>query len=458
MDAYKKLIVQALMSDESKLPVEVEDIFAVPDYVSLLEPCMDTRFGRYAKCAWTQLQWKFEAIQPCADFPLGVKTTYRAYAQDQVNEIVSDSTKVLGYAVHNCHVKWFPEAEEASGVVEGMYILNKFPTDPIQAEAFLPNSKELLDSVYSKVSSHYTPEPDIFHRPLQQRTMQQAADVGEEDKMLYGDKIVAEWLNFLENIAPRSNHVNEYCEEHPLHVPLRGTLFSTPLNRENITPRVNNKIVEAIQTQTLDSVMWSRRGASRTKNHLANKQARALLEPEKEAVSTYDPNSDSDSSYSNEYVYKPLTQAQKHQFRYEELLTYVGKKFKDTDEEGDIIEAKVDSVVIETTRKIVCFKYFELKDGDDNDNDPQYIVADQAIEECDWFCEAVVGNKSNLSFDNCSAATATSNMVVNASICKQKRSKGWHYLEDGEDIRVAQLDKEVDIINDAGRNMRQRKK
>jgi hypothetical protein len=50
-------------------------------------------------------------------------------------------------------------------------------------------------------------------------------------------------------------------------------------------------------------------------------------------------------------------------------------------------------------------------------------------------------------------------MVVNASSCKQKRSKGWHYLEDGEeDIRVAQLDKEVDIINDAGRNMRQRKK
>ena len=74
--------------------------------------------------------------------------------------------------------------------------------------------------------------------------------------------------------------------------------------------------------------------------------------------------------------------------------------------------------MIETTRKIVCFKYFELKDGDDNDNDPQYIVADQAIEECDWFCEAVVGNKSNLSFDNCSAATTTSNMVVNASICK----------------------------------------
>ncbi len=28
MDAYKKLIVQALMSDESKLPVEVKEVFA----------------------------------------------------------------------------------------------------------------------------------------------------------------------------------------------------------------------------------------------------------------------------------------------------------------------------------------------------------------------------------------------------------------------------------------------
>jgi hypothetical protein len=38
--------------------------------------------------------------------------------------------------------------------------------------------------------------------------------------------------------------------------------------------------------------------------------------------------------------------------------------------------------VIETARKIVCFKYFELKDGRDKDNDQQYIVADQAIEQC----------------------------------------------------------------------------
>ena len=248
--------------------------------------------------------------------------------------------------------------------------------------------------------------------------------------------------------------MNEYCEENPLHVPLRDILFSTTPNRENITLRLNSKIVAAIQTQALDSVKWSRRGARRTRNNLANKQARALLGPEKAAISMYDSNSDSDSSSSDEFVYKSLTQVQRQQSRYEKLLNYVGKKFKDTNEEGDIIEAEVDSVVIETTRKIVCFKYFELKDGEDKDSDPQYIVADQAIEECDWF---VVGNKSNLSFNNRTTATA-SNIVAKASNCKQKRLKGWHYLENGEDTIVPELDKEITIIDDAGRNMRHRKK
>ena len=66
--------------------------------------------------------------------------------------------------------------------------------------------------------------------------MQQAVDTGEEDKILYGDKIVTEWLNFLDIIAPRSNDVNEYVEEHPLHVLLRDVLFLTTSNRENIAP------------------------------------------------------------------------------------------------------------------------------------------------------------------------------------------------------------------------------
>ena len=92
-------------------------------------------------------------------------------------------------------MKCFPEAEEDSVIVEGMHILNKFSSDPIIADDILPNSRELLDNVYSKVSGHYTPAPNIFHRPIQQTTIQQAVDAGEEDIVLYGDKIVAEWLH-----------------------------------------------------------------------------------------------------------------------------------------------------------------------------------------------------------------------------------------------------------------------
>ena len=110
MSAYAKLIREALRSDDSKLPVEVVDIFAVPDYVSCFESCIDPKLSRYAKLVWTQLQWRFQQVEACSDFPLGFKTTYRTYAQDVANEIVEDRSKEIGYACHSCHVKWFPEA------------------------------------------------------------------------------------------------------------------------------------------------------------------------------------------------------------------------------------------------------------------------------------------------------------------------------------------------------------
>ena len=51
MSAYKDLIIKALSGTGQKAnePCEVMDIFVVPDYFSLLEPAMDTKFGRYAK-------------------------------------------------------------------------------------------------------------------------------------------------------------------------------------------------------------------------------------------------------------------------------------------------------------------------------------------------------------------------------------------------------------------------
>ena len=79
-------------------PCKVIDIFAIPDYASYFLPAFDDKFSRYSRGEWTQHQWIFEAVDPCDSFPLGVKTTYRKYAQDKVIEIHQNvSVRVIVY-------------------------------------------------------------------------------------------------------------------------------------------------------------------------------------------------------------------------------------------------------------------------------------------------------------------------------------------------------------------------
>ena len=84
MSAYKKLIEEALSGNDCQ-PIEVVDIFAIPDYFSYLKPCIDIKFGRYCKTKWTQLQWKFEQHAICDDFPLGVKSSLLCRSRERDN-------------------------------------------------------------------------------------------------------------------------------------------------------------------------------------------------------------------------------------------------------------------------------------------------------------------------------------------------------------------------------------
>jgi hypothetical protein len=423
MSAYSKLITEALQCDDSKLPVEVVDIFAVPDYAACFEPCMDKQLARYAKLAWTQLQWRFQQVEVSPDFPLGVKTTYRAYAQDVVNEIVEDRSKEIGYACHSCHVQWFPEAGPEGPA--GMYLLSKFPTDNIKPENFIAGSRDELEKVLKRVSNHYTPRPNVLHNPLQHTL--------GVTPTLFGDEIVAEWVHFVENIAPLSDDVNEYCATHPLHIPLRDRLFNQ-LGPIVVPATVNAKIVQLTQTKTLDSVQWSRRGFRRNSNHISNKQSRALLV---EVVGSDSSSSGSESDMEEDYNYAPLNRTQKSEFK--SYLQFVGKHFVDSTEGEERIEGCVRALVMENTNKTVCFEYYE-----NNNDEPQYIVADFAISECQWI---EVKSSDN---DNATKHTKTS----------ARTARGWHYLDDDETVvTAAQLDLVQCVVVDANapRQMRKRR-
>lgn len=154
---------------------------------------MDKKFGRYAKTVkdknWTQLQFKFEVIEPSKHFPLGVKTTYSRYCANEVVEIVKTSENHVGFMDQQFKVFSFPSAKSGEdGKVarpEGMYILQELPTmDAIQPTGFKTGSRAELEATIRKVN---------MTLPL-------------------GSQL--EWVEFCKS-APKNDDVNEYLKEFP---------------------------------------------------------------------------------------------------------------------------------------------------------------------------------------------------------------------------------------------------
>lgn len=89
----------------------------------------------------TQHQWRFFAVPVDAMFPLGCKTTFRAYSADQVVEFVkkpksqclSQVGRYTGLEPVTLFCRWFPSAHCDSKRlgVEGFYLLTKLPACPI---------------------------------------------------------------------------------------------------------------------------------------------------------------------------------------------------------------------------------------------------------------------------------------------------------------------------------------
>jgi hypothetical protein len=82
-------------------PVRVEDVFCVPDYKEYFKGYTKIKraFKPYKEKPRSQLQFIVEAVEPNkdtgkypAEFPLGVRTFYRAYPTDETIEIVQKTS------------------------------------------------------------------------------------------------------------------------------------------------------------------------------------------------------------------------------------------------------------------------------------------------------------------------------------------------------------------------------
>ena len=81
---YNAAVEKAFDGTDNKWKCEVEDVYVVADYKSFFKPCIDSKFGRWTKEEWTQLQVKCEAVILSDLFPNGVATSYKKFSSDRV--------------------------------------------------------------------------------------------------------------------------------------------------------------------------------------------------------------------------------------------------------------------------------------------------------------------------------------------------------------------------------------
>jgi len=229
--AYEEILMKALRERKN---VKIVDLFVVPDYLKYLQPFIDPEFANYSKGKNTQLQFIFEAVVPEDHFPHGVKTTYRAYASDNVVKILENESSPCCFEAINEVTSIFPESYVRSdGTIqpEGMYILKCLPDENsvIQPMGFIDNSRELLVNIANKI-----------HKEL----------------FKYNAKRAQDWIDFVENIAPQTNSATTYLNENPMHVPLRQILFSNAtIDSTSILPVKSSNSLPSIKT--IPTVRWS---------------------------------------------------------------------------------------------------------------------------------------------------------------------------------------------------------
>ena len=220
LELYKTRIQEAFVS--TSLNARMEDIMVVPDYQSILQDCIIPGFAKMHKEEHTQLQWHFYAVAVDPMFPLGCKTTYRAYTSDQVVEFKKQPkgqciSKVGRYTgleePYTLFCRWYPSSKcDPNRVgVEGFYILKNLPICPfgfgtiMKPRDFEPGSHE-----------------EISKRLLAAHREWQAFDTHKW--------IISEWEKWRSECAPISDNAEQYVRDRRTKshysMPLRLILFN----------------------------------------------------------------------------------------------------------------------------------------------------------------------------------------------------------------------------------------
>ena len=149
---YKRHVTDIFRSKKMATATETKfkfmDILCLPDYKKFIDPFIDPEFSRIFKEQWTQLSIRFTAAEISADFPTGVEVHYRAYAQDEVFEIIDTPLWETGKGVRKCKVQWQPEGK-------GIYLLRGLPAGEVQPAPFIEGSRKEIETAAQGIINYY---------------------------------------------------------------------------------------------------------------------------------------------------------------------------------------------------------------------------------------------------------------------------------------------------------------
>lgn len=224
------------------LPAFVVDLKAIPDYCGILNPCIDRHFGRAFKRSdthdWTQLQFIMERVDVSEEFPLGVKTMSRQFAQDEVNLIVPKPDALPDEVPFQVvHLKVIPQEQpSAARPSGGYYVLQKFPSGVISPQPFVEGSHADLLKTVHQVKKTFSSNKDV----------------------------IRQWELF-QNSCPDDDDCVKWVEKFPLDIPFREDLFcgqqTAPTRTEDgaLVVGLTTQPRPRLQAITQPSVTWSGR-------------------------------------------------------------------------------------------------------------------------------------------------------------------------------------------------------
>ena len=241
---YARLAKAALWKDGR--PVEVEDVFCVPDYSSFVTAnCADKNFQRWKMTKWAKLQFIMEEVAVSEEFPLGVRTTYRTHCRNNVVLFEDDESPNATVPLRPVDVKVHthprPTEERPSG---GLFILQRLPTAPLRPVPFKSGSNIFLGRVMACIKKHYSNNNPQW---------------------------VSDWEAWRAD-APTSDDSQEYIAAHPeqWYVPFKDVLFPDQEFSDIAVPAIVRKArVDGVPTtsrkkmETTDCVQWSGNGGTK---------------------------------------------------------------------------------------------------------------------------------------------------------------------------------------------------